>query len=39
MFGAGFPGVPAGEGEADCALRLMVDVMARGHELSKYVCR
>ena len=34
VFGAGFPGVPAGEGEADCVLCLMVDVMARGHEVS-----
>ena len=34
VFGAGFPGVPVGEGEADCALCLMVDVMARGHEVS-----
>ena len=33
-FGAEIPGVPAGEGEADCALRLMVDVIARGHEVS-----
>ena len=32
--GAGFPGVSAGEGDADCVLCLMVDVMARGHEVS-----
>ena len=34
VFGAGFPGVLAGEGEADCVIRLIVDVMVRGHEMS-----